>query len=260
MKPALRVALVASGVMSLLGALAFFLQWPPVLALWPWPGGRLSNVFIASILAAAGLPVLWIGVAAEAAAIAGGALNFAVMYGGMALLSFLRLGEGKATRPLLPFALACVVLALVCMAMFRWSRRLPFSDPRPAPSMVRAAFVAFVLILVSAGGALLLAAPAVFPWRLSAPESQLFGCVFIGAACYFGYALAKPQWKNVQGPLLGFLAYDAVLIAPFAAHFGKVDPALRLSLMVYTSVIVLSALLALHALFTQKAWRIGRKR
>lgn len=83
--------------------------------------------------------------------------------------------------------------------------------------------------------------PAVFPWRLPAPESPLFGGVFIGAAFHFGHALAKPLWKNAQGPLPGFLACDAVLIRPLAAHFGKVDPALRLSL----SVIVLGALVAL---------------
>jgi hypothetical protein len=63
-----RVLLAATGAPSLLLAVAFYLQWPPALALWPWPGGRLSNVFLASILAAAGAPVLWIGLRGEAAA------------------------------------------------------------------------------------------------------------------------------------------------------------------------------------------------
>jgi hypothetical protein len=254
-----RWALIGSGVLALLAALAFYLQWPPALSLWPWPGGRLSNVFIASILAAAGVPVLWIGLSAEAAAIAGGALNFAVMYSGMALLSFSRLGDSAAPAALLPFAIGCVVLAALCAVMFFRTRRLPFSDARPAPAVVRWAFATFVLILVPVGIALLLRAPAVFPWRLSPAESQLFGCVFIGAAFYFAHALTRPHWKNAQGPLLGFLAYDAVLIGPFAAHFGKVDPALRLSLIVYTGVIVLSAAIALHALATQPGGFITRR-
>jgi hypothetical protein len=252
-----RWVLVGAGVLALLAALAFYLQWRPALALWPWPGGRLSNVFIASILAAAGVPVLWIALSAEAAAIAGGALNFAVMYGGMALLSFMRLGDGTARAALLPFAIACVALALLCAVLFIRTRRLPFSDAQPAPAFVRWAFAVFVLILLPVGTALLLAAPAVFPWRLSVPESQLFGCVFIGAAFYFGHALAKPLWKNAQGPLLGFLAYDAVLIGPFAAHFGRVDPALRLSLGVYTAVLLASALVALVALGMHKRVRAG---
>ncbi len=257
MTHAWRGTLMASGVLSLLTALAFYLQWPPALALWPWPGGRLSNVFIASILAAAAVPVIWIGLTAEVAAIAGGALNFALMYASMTLVSLAQLGEGTPHQSLLPFILVCAVLALVCAALFFWSRRLPFSDPRPAPQVVRWAFAAFVLILLAAGAALLLAAPAVFPWRLSAPESRLFGCIFLGAASYFGYAIAKPHWKNMQGPLLGFLAYDAVLIGPFVAHFHKVDPALTLSLVVYTGVIVFSATLALWALFTRRPTTSG---
>jgi hypothetical protein len=254
-----RWALAGSGVLALLAALAFYLQWPPALSLWPWPGGRLSNVFIASILAAAAVPVLWIGLSAEAAAIAGGALNFAVMYGGLAVLSFARLDDSAAPASLLPFAIACVVLSALCAVLFIRTRRLPFSTARPAPPIVRWAFAIFVLILVPVGIALLLRAPAVFPWRLSPPESQLFGCVFIGAAFYFGHALARPTWKNAQGPLLGFLAYDAVLIGPFAAHFGKVDPALRLSLIVYTVVLVLSAVVALHALVMQRGGSITRR-
>jgi hypothetical protein len=252
-----RVLLMATGALSLLLAVAFYLQWPPALALWPWPGGRLSNVFLASILAAAGAPVLWIGLSAEAAAIAGGALNFALMYAGLALATLARLGDPTARLPLLPFAAACAALSAVCAGLFLWSHRLPFSDAQPAPRFVRLAFAVFAAILVPVGTALLLQAPAVFPWRLSAAESQAFGCIFLGASCYFGHALFKPTWKNAQGPLLGFLAYDAVLIGPFAAHFARVDPALRLSLVVYTGVIVGSAAVALLALAAQRG---GKRR
>src|ERR1700722_15251713 len=62
---------------------AFLVQVPWATGLWPWPAKPLSYIFIASILAAIAVPVLWIAVSGEAAAIRAGALDLAVMYGGM---------------------------------------------------------------------------------------------------------------------------------------------------------------------------------
>src|SRR5439155_24178061 len=49
--------------------------------LWPWPAKPLSYIFIASILAAIAVPMLWIALTGEAAAIRAGALDLTVMYG-----------------------------------------------------------------------------------------------------------------------------------------------------------------------------------
>lgn len=257
MTPMLRAAFIAIGLLSLLMALGFVLQLPWVTQAWPWPGGRLSRVFIASILAAAGLPVLWIGLTSEAAAVAAGAINFSVMYAGMALYAWQAQAPDVAPAVVSLFALLSAGLALLCLLLWRWARRLPFSNSQSAPRSVRLSFMVFCAVLVLTGTALLMRMPNVFPWRLKPDESVLFGCVFIGAACYFAHAVRTPLWKNAQGPLLGFLAYDLVLIAPFAAHFGKVDPALRLSLMVYTSVIVYSAALALYHLMLNPQTRMS---
>ena len=62
---------------------AFLVQVPWATGLWPWPAKPLSYIFIASILAAIAVPVLWIAVSGEAAAIRAGALDLTVMYGGM---------------------------------------------------------------------------------------------------------------------------------------------------------------------------------
>lgn len=261
MSPMLRAVFVAVGLLSLLLALAFALQLTWATQAWPWPGGRLSRIFIASILAASGLPVLWIGLTSEAAAVAAGAINFSVMYAGMALYSW-QVVMQQAQRPDVSlqttglFAVLCSGLALVCVLLWRWARRLPFSNSQASPPSVRLSFMVFCAVLVLTGAAMVLRMPNVFPWRLKPDESVLFGCVFIGAACYFAHAVRTPLWKNAQGPLLGFLAYDLVLIAPFAAHFGKVDPALHLSLMVYSAVIVYSGVLALYHLLLNPQTRM----
>ena len=66
---------------------------------------------------------------------------------------------------------------------------------------------------------------------------MLYSWVFLGAAVYFGSSLIRPLWANGRGQLMGFLAYDLVLIGPFLRHFGKVDPALWINLVVYTTVL-----------------------
>jgi hypothetical protein len=56
---------------------------------------------------------------------------------------------------------------------------------------------------------------------------------------------------------LGFLAYDLVLIMPFLQHFSDVLPEQRASLIVYTTVLVLSAGLAVYYLFIHRATRLA---
>jgi hypothetical protein len=53
-----------------------------------------------------------------------------------------------------------------------------------------------------------------------------------------------PSRANATGQLLGFLVYDAVLIGPFLTRFPNVEPEYRLSLIIYTVVIVYSGVLA----------------
>jgi hypothetical protein len=56
--------------------------------------------------------------------------------------------------------------------------------------------------------------------------------------------------------LLGFLAYDLVLIGPFLQHFSTVRPEMRLSLVLYTAVVVYSGLLAIYFLFLHPPTRL----
>ncbi len=72
---------------------------------------------------------------------------------------------------------------------------------------------------------------------------------------YFLYGFVFAVWGNMRGQLLGFLAYDVILIVPFWEHTRNVAPEHQLSLMVYLGVIVYSMVLAVYYLFIQSQTR-----
>jgi K+-sensing histidine kinase KdpD len=115
--------------------------------------------------------------------------------------------------------------------------------------------VVFGVVLTAVAIALLLGAPTIFPWPLDPRSSVLFGWIFMGAMTYFIYAVLRPGWYNARGQLLGFLAYDLVLIVPFVQHFATVKPEHLLSLVIYLTVIVYSGLLAGFYLVANRATR-----
>lgn len=256
-----RYLLVALGAAGLLGALAFIMQAPWIAGLWPWPSyGRLSGIFVASILAAAAAPVMWIGLSGELAAITGGALNFLVTYGGMAAYSAGVYLSDTSRGPILLFTLFCAAAAALCLTLLLWARRMAFRDIRPTPRAVRVSFALFIVVLLLAGGSLVLKTQRIFPWSLTVQQSVLYGWIFVGAAFYFLYGVIKPVWGNAVGQLLGFLAYDLVLIVPFLRHFAVVNPDLRINLTVYTTVLIYSGLLAIWFLFVNRSTRFAANR
>jgi hypothetical protein len=255
---ALRLAFVAGSIVLILLAAGYLWQMPWAIVTWPWPDGRLSYTFVASILAAIAAAALWIGVTGELGAAAAGALNVLVIAVGMTwYLGSLALGTGRPA--LLPYTLVIAIAALVSLWLFWWSRRIAIHDPRPTPRPVLVAFGLFVAILLAAGSALLLRVPTIFPWPLKPESSVMFGLIFIGDAFYFLYALLSPRWHNAKAQLLSFLAYDLVLLPVFIPHIATVQPAHRLSLMIYLGVLAGSCLLALYHLFADPTTRFGRR-
>jgi hypothetical protein len=251
-----RVTLVLAGAVGLLLAAGFYFQSQLALALWPLPASRLSNIFIASILCAAAAPVIWIGLSGERAALAGGGLNFAVTYGGIALFYFRRSDAPSLAR----LGAASGVVAAICLLIFAVNHSRPFRESGPTPPLVRGSFALFSVILALVGGSLVLRRPHVFPWPISPETSVIYGWIFLGAMCYFVYALRRPRWGNARGQLLGFLAYDLVLIGPYLALLRTVKPDLRLNLIVYIAVIAYSGLLAIYFLFLDPRTRFVRAR
>ena len=253
MKTIRYAAILSSGIIFAL-ALGFIFQIQIATSLWPWPDGRYSYLFIGSILAAVGAAAFWIGWTGEFGALPAGSLNIFVI---AATTSVYFLQLGRDGRPeLIPFGIMSMFMAAVSGTAFLWSRRLPLSDARPTPALVRVSFGIFVAALIFACGARILRIP-IFPWKLNPDSSVIFGCIFLGDAFYFLYGLFRPRWHNALGQLLSFLAYDLVLIVPFVFLFQTVKPEYMLNLVVYVAVLVYSGAIAVYYLFINSQTRFG---
>lgn len=243
------------GLAIALLALGFVFQIPLVIQIWPWSDGRYSYLFIGSIFAAVSAAALWIGATGELGALPAGSLNVLVITLATTFYFFQQAWlVGRSN--LIPFAIISLLMAVASVAAFMWSRRLPLSDSRPTPRLVRISFGIFIAALFLAGAALLFHAP-IFPWPLNPDSSVIFGCIFLGDAFYFLHALFHPRWHNALGQLLSFLAYDLVLIVPFIALFPTVRPENRLNLIVYVIVLLYSSAIAIYYLFLNRETRFG---
>ena len=249
-----RAGLIGAGLASLVLTAGFFWRWDWATELWPWPDTRLSFVFLASIVAAIGLPALWIGLSGELRAIEAGALDLAVTYAGMVAYVLALLGD-PGQPALGGYVVAFAALGLFSLAAYLWSRRIPRRDPRPMPTPVRISFAVLACALIGFGTALLFGAD-VFPWQLGDESSVMFGLIYLGAAVYFLHGIARPSWSNATGQLIGFLAYDLVLIGPFLGHFDDASGGQLTSLWIYTAVVVYTACLAIYYLFIHRETRL----
>jgi hypothetical protein len=256
MNPYLRLLLFALCLLQAVFAVAFFLQAPFALTLWPWGAtGRLSYIFISSIFAAAAASTLWCVASRRYGALSGIALDYVVIFVPMAIYALE--SAARASDPaLLAFGAACAIGAVFGVALFMWSWRLPLDSAPPMPALVRWSFVVFILALVIVGVRMVLGAPNVLPWTITADLSVVIGLIFLGAAAYFLYALSRPTWSNTAGQLAGFLAYDVVLIVPFLQRVPTVEPVFQTSLAIYIVVVVYSGLLAIFYLFLNPRTRI----
>lgn len=258
MQRALQILFIAVGLGAFAVAYGFFLEQPWALSIYPWESKRLSNIFISSIFAAIGAPILWMGVTREWAAVAGGAMNLGVTFLGIGWVSMAASFSQPPPRPeVRTFAVVCIALFLACIAQFVLTSKLPMRDARKTPRPVVVSFEIFAVLLLILGFVLITERGNVFPWPLTRPHNIFYGWIFVGAALYFIYGSFVPKWGNAQGQLAGFLAYDLVLIVPYIKHFEKVPDNLRPNLIVYTAVLVYSGFLAIYYLVIDKRYRIG---
>jgi hypothetical protein len=249
-----KVTLILSGMIHLVLAAGFFFQQTWATSLWPVPDTRLSYAFIAAILAGGGAPLLWIGFSEERAALAGYGLSFGIMYAGMgisALWFYLR----DQNPSLALFSLTMGVLAILGGILFTRMRHSAH-DIQPTPRIVIYAFAIEVVVLAGAGILLTLKVPNTLPWNLSPESSVLYGWVFIGLAFYYLYAILNRQWIHALGPLLGFLAYDLVLISPLFSRFGNLQPEHVRGQVTASIIIIFSGLLGIYYLFLNPPTRL----
>lgn len=251
-----RTLLFAVGTIQLASAVALFFQWPPVTALWPFPGTTpLTFIFVASILAAAGASTLWAVASQQRAALAGIAIDYIFILVPGAIYTW-QLASGTGGEGLGLYVVASLLGVLFGVWLLFYSLRAPLDQSVPVPAPVRWAFVIFVVALLIVSVLLIRQVPNILPWSVTPELSVLIGWMFFGALTYFVYGLARPSWANAAGQLVGFLAYDIVLIVPFLQRLPTVAPELRLSLWVYTAVVVFSGLLACYYLFVHAPTRL----
>ncbi len=249
---------ILGGIMALVLTLGFFFQLSWATDLWPWPDGRLSYIFISSITAAIAVPMIWIGLSGEFGAAKGGAINLGVAAIGSSIYFFLIYLRDRELQFLVT-AVISTFFVLINALIYSWSKKIPIQDNRSMPLLVKISFVLFSIILLLVGTLLVLQRPTLFPWPLKPESSVIFGSIFLGASLYFASSLTIPKWHNAKGQLLGFLAYDLVLIGPFLAHFNTVKDEHRLSLVIYTSILLYSGALAIYYLFlsrSTRSWKI----
>ena len=209
---------------------------------------------MASILAGAALPLLWIGASSASSALRGYALGFSVVNGGLAFDALvLYFGTGQAS--LLLFGLLAAALAVLCVMLLRWNPG-DAGDQRPMPPALGIPFAIEVGVLALVGLGLVLKILNVLPWPLRPESSMMYGWVFLGLALYFGYTLVQRTWRHTCGQLLGFLAYDLVLLGPLLGHIAVVKPEHRLGLAVAIAIILSSGALAVRYLFISRDTRV----
>src|SRR6516164_7219717 len=131
----LRTVLIIVGIVSLLLAAGFCLQFPWAVWLWPWADSFSPYLFLGSITAATAASLLWIGLSGELRTAAGGALHLTVFYAGLASSLFLLSRQG-GDQNLFSRALVCAIGALVSLILLLWFRRYPLRDSLPMPLAV----------------------------------------------------------------------------------------------------------------------------
>ncbi|MEA2531059.1 MAG: hypothetical protein QOG89_2703 [Thermomicrobiales bacterium] len=209
-----RIVAVVSGLTLSVVGIGLYAGASWATTLWPWPDVRMTYVFLASVLAAAIAPSLWIGINGELAVLAPGALNTLLL--NLMFAAYLGARGLRSDEPKLLVA-AAINLAVVPLfvSLLRRSRAIPVKDTRPMPRVVTVALWTACAMLIVVGVPLLMQVENVFPWTLTPQTSTIFGCIFLGAAGYFAYAARQPYWVFGKVPILGFLAYDLVLFSPY---------------------------------------------
>jgi len=232
---------------------------------WPLPDVRMTYIFLASIAASIAAPCAWVAWRNEPGALR--AIGFELMIGVPAVGSYLLwLAADRRDRDLAVTGIAALVFGAVWAMIFWWSRQVPLRDSRPLPRLYRASFIVFGGILTVVGGALALQVENVFPWTISPETSTVIRIIFISAALLFGWIVAHPEWVYGEMALTGFLAYDLVLLVPYldlwrnrgdvstiSSYYGAPSVSSgvsdnginELSLAVYLTVLVVSAILAI---------------
>lgn len=235
-----RAGFLVVGALMLVLAIGFSFNMAWVSPFWPWPDGRLSFLFVGSVLGALGAGSLYVGATREFRAAIGGGITFAIA--GAAFCLYLG-WFGPATVPGI-HPLAFGAMALIGLLVLVTSLNAPAGETRRPPIAVILSCWVFAAALLIAAVMLVLRYPHVFPWPLSPDTSSLYGWMFFALSANHAYVAWRGTRSDAIVSLIAFLVYDLILIGPFVAHFGAVKPEHLPSLVIYVAVLVYSGVLS----------------
>jgi hypothetical protein len=242
----IRATFMAAGLLQLALAVGFATRMDWATALWPWADGRLSHIFIGSVLAAFSAGALWVGWTGRFRAAGPSLVGMAGMFAAMGLF----LAGGALSGEIAgagPHAAAFLASAFGAMALLAAAGG-DSQTRAPLMPIVRWSCGLFAAALLLAGLALVARMQTVFPWPLAPQSSTMFGIAFVGLSVVYGLTASNGLRDQGIVVMAGFFAYDLVLLPPFLAHFATVAPELLPSLSVYVAVLFYSAGLAIYFL------------
>lgn len=224
---------------------------------WPFATSRLTNYFLGSILLAIAVPAAWVTATRRWAALRASALFPFITFAMMGIYLLARELSGDRSG-LVPYAAGTATVAGLALALQIGGGRflLQDRDRRAVPLLVRGSFGVFAMVLIGAGMLLVFGVDNILPWRVTDETGVMVGLTFLGAASSYVYGFIRPVWGYVYAPLLGFLAYDLVLLPPLLDQFSDVVPDQRTSLVIYVAVLVYSATLAAYYLLVHPSSRL----
>jgi hypothetical protein len=252
----IRSVLLITGVALFIVSVGLYLSLPVFTQLWVWPQApTLALAFVGSWFAGGIAAVIWIGLTGNLAALRGLLLTMLVGLGGAGFHLY-----SQHTLPgnerYLRFAILFLLSALLAIAVVALVRRFQPVVDEPAPPAIRLAFLVFAGILLGVGVALVFDAQRVFPIPLSSDVAAVYGWFFLGSFVYYFYGFLKPSLMNATGQMISFLVYDLLLIPPFLWHLPNVAEGYGISLVVYLTVLVVSAAFCAYYLFLDPRTRL----
>lgn len=200
--------------------------------------GRLSFLFIGSVLAGLGVGSLYVAASKAWRAAVGGAV--ALMVGSAGIGAYLLAVSREREIPI-GFIVVFAGLFVLAASMLIESMRYAAVPGRRVPLVVRLSCGLFAVALFLPGLLLLLKTPNVFQWPLKPETSVLFGWMFLGLGSNFAYVAWRGNWTDAAVSLIAFLVYDLVSIVPFIEHFATAPAEHLTSLVLYTILIAYSA-------------------
>lgn len=255
------------GMGSALSILAYGLAWQKswATALWPWDDQRMTYIFLASILMAVAVPMIWVGWRRDPAAFEPLALEMSLVSLGIAAYFAWRWFRHDREE----LGRLIVAAALTAVASLVFARRIGamrLEDQRELPQYVRIACVIFVAVLIQSGSALILQVNDRFPWELLPQTSTVIGLIFLGSAFLFTWIWFHPRWAYAETALLAFLAYDLVLYVPYVdallnddkprSMYNRDEEINTNGLAIYLIALGISTLVAIYALFIDRRTRV----